>query len=75
MDVLSFAITDAGMRAGSIRLAEQKLKGTATPVFMYFFTYAMAGRAGHAYEIQFVLDNVRPQIAQASPTRQRLADQ
>lgn len=58
LDILSYAITDSGMRAGSIRLAEQKGKGSTTPTYMYFFTYQLAGRAGHGYEIQFIFDNV-----------------
>ena len=75
VEILSYVTTDSGMRAGSIRLAEQKLKGTTAPVWMYFFTYEMGGRAGHGYEIQFVFDNVREPIAHTSATRQLLADQ
>jgi len=75
VDILSWAITDASMRSGSIRLAEAKLKGTTSPVFMYFFTYEMAGRAGHGYEIAFVFDNVREPIAHPSAARTRLAEQ
>jgi para-nitrobenzyl esterase len=71
LDVLSFAITDSGMRAGSITLAERKLEGSSTPVFMYHFTYKLAGRAGHGYEIQFVFDNLGEG---ASGTRQGVAD-
>ncbi len=71
IDVLSFAITDSAMRAGSITLAERKLEGSAAPVFMYHFTYKLAGRAGHGYEIQFVFDNLGEG---ASETRQTVAD-
>lgn len=71
VDVLSFAITDSGMRAGSITLAERKLEGSSTPVFMYHFTYKLGGRAGHGYEIQFVFDNLGEG---ASETRQALAN-
>jgi para-nitrobenzyl esterase len=73
VDILSFAITDSFMRAGSIRLAEQKLKGSATPVFHYFFTYPIAGRAGHGYEIQFVFDNVAKVSEHASDRRKKVA--
>jgi para-nitrobenzyl esterase len=71
IDVLSFAITDSGMRAGSITLAERKIEGSSTPVFMYHFTYKLAGRAGHGYEIQFVFGNLGEG---ASATRQAVAD-
>ena len=73
VDVLSYAITDSFMRAGSIRLAEQKLKGGTTPVFQYFFTYPIAGRAGHGYEIQFVFDNLAKIGAHASERRTQVA--
>jgi para-nitrobenzyl esterase len=75
IDVLSYATTDSSMRLGSTRLAEAKLRAGGSPVFTYFFTYAMAGRAGHGYEIAFVFDNIREPIARPSPSRQRLADQ
>jgi para-nitrobenzyl esterase len=71
VDALSFAITDSGMRAGSITLAERKIESSSTPVFMYHFTYKLAGRAGHGYEIQFVFDNLGEG---ASETRQAVAD-
>lgn len=74
IDLLSFVLTDSRMRGGSIRLAEAKTRGTSSPVFMYFFTYDMAGRAGHGYEIQFVFDNVRQPVARPSASRQHLAD-
>lgn len=75
LDVLSYATTDGSMRLGSTRLAEAKLRAGGSPVFTYFFTYAMAGRAGHGYEIAFVFDNIREPIARPSPSRQRLANQ
>jgi para-nitrobenzyl esterase len=71
VDVLSYVSTDARMRYGSIRLAELKSKGTASPVFQYFFTYELGGRAGHGYEIAFVFDNV----GHSSPAREQLAAQ
>lgn len=70
---VGWAMTDAGMRAGSIRLAEAKVAGTASPVFMYFFTYDLAGFAGHGYEIAFVFDNLGTET-KASSSRQVLAD-
>jgi len=75
LDILSYATTDSSMRLGSTRLAEAKLKASASPVFSYFFTYALAGRAGHGYEIAFVFDNIREPITRPSPTRLRLAAQ
>ncbi len=74
VDILSYVLTDSRMRAGSIRIADAKAQGTASPVFMYFFTYQMAGRAGHGYEIQFVFDNVRQPVTRPSASRQQLAD-
>lgn len=74
LDVLSFVLTDQRMRAGSIQLAEAKAKGTTTPVWQYFFTYALAGRAGHGYEIAFMFDNLGIGGTPPSEGRQRLAD-
>ncbi|WP_195210267.1 carboxylesterase/lipase family protein [Actinomarinicola tropica] len=74
LDVLSFVLTDQRMRAGSIQLAEAKAKGTSTPVWQYFFTYALAGRAGHGYEIAFMFDNLGVGGTPPSAERQRLAD-
>lgn len=71
VDLLSFVLTDSRMRYGSIRLAELKGKGTATPAFQYFFTYELGGRAGHGYEIAFVFDN----LGHTSPSRTALAEQ
>jgi para-nitrobenzyl esterase len=75
VDLLSAALTDSRMRYGSIRLAELKGTGTKTPVFQYFFTYQLGGRAGHGYEIVFVFDNIREPISHPSPSRLALADQ
>lgn len=75
VDILSFAITDQRMRAGSIALAEAKAKGTSTPVWQYFFTYQLAGRAGHGYEIAFCLDNLGVGGTAPSEGRRRLADE
>ena len=75
IDLLSWALTDTRMRAGSIRLAEAKLAGTVAPVWMYFFTYALNGRAGHGYEISFAFDNLGRGDQPASPSRQKLAEE
>lgn len=75
VDILSFVLTDSRMRYGSIRLAELKGKGSASPVFQFFFTYELGGRAGHGYEIVFVFDNVREPISHPSPGRLALAAQ
>lgn len=75
VDILSFVLTDSRMRYGSIRLAELKGKGTASPVFQFFFTYELGGRAGHGYEIAFVFDNIREPISHPSPARLALAEQ
>jgi para-nitrobenzyl esterase len=74
LDVLSFTLTDARMRHGSIVLADAKAKGTASPTFQYFFTYELGGRAGHGYEIAFAFDNLGRGATPASGTRQALAD-
>ncbi len=74
LDHLSFAITDQRMRAGSIALADAKSKGSTTPVWQYFFTYELGGRAGHGYEIAFCLDNLGVGGTPPSPARQALAD-
>jgi len=76
VDILSYALTDSRMRAGSIRLAEAKLAGTTSPVWMYFFTYQLAGRAGHGYEIAFAFDNLgRSDDRGVSGTRRQLVDE
>ena len=62
------------MRAGSIQLAEAKGKGTASPVFQYFFTYQLGGRAGHGYEIAFALDNLGS-ATPSSASRERLVEE
>ena len=74
IDVLSFTLTDARMRHGSIALADAKVRGTASSAFQYFFTYELGGRAGHGYEIAFAFDNLGRGGTPASGTRQGLAD-
>ncbi len=74
VDILSYTLTDSRMRAGSIQLADAKARGTSTPVFQYFFTYQLGGRAGHGYEIAFAFDNLGRDTPPSS-SRRRLADQ
>ncbi|MEX2247860.1 MAG: carboxylesterase/lipase family protein [Dehalococcoidia bacterium] len=68
--------SDRMMRLPSIELAERKLTGGGTSVFMYLFCWA-AGPLGsaHGYEIPFVFDNARPPVMPESPTRAALAAQ
>ncbi len=73
VDIYSFALSDSGMRAGSIVLAELKSKASSTPVYEYFFTYELGGRAGHGYEIAFVFDNLG--TGSVSEHRRRLAEE
>ena len=63
VDVLSAVLTDSRMRYGSIQLAERKSRGTASPVFQYFFTHELGGRAGHGYEIVFAFANTDRPLA------------
>jgi para-nitrobenzyl esterase len=66
--------SDRMMRIPSIGLAERKLEGGKTPVYMYLFCWA-AGPLGsaHGYEIPFVFDNARPPVMPESDERQALA--
>jgi para-nitrobenzyl esterase len=75
IDLLIAMQTDAAMRMPSIKLAERKLAGGDTPVWMYLFTWA-AGvlRSGHGYELPFVFDNVHEPVLHPSASRQQLAD-
>lgn len=74
VDHLSYAVSDSGMRLGAIRLAELKAaSSSSTPVYEYFFTYELGGRAGHGYEIAFVFDNLGP--GARSGARRALADE
>lgn len=75
VDILSFVTTDARMRYGSIQLAEQHLKGMQSDAYMYFFTYALGGRAGHGYEIAFHFDNLTAEGGHTSASRQQLVDE
>jgi len=60
---LFIGITSEDRRLGCIQLAERKLAGGATPVYMYLFTWesdylGYLFKACHALEIPFVFDNV-----------------
>lgn len=73
-DLLIAIESDRLMRIPSIGLAQRKLAGSSTPVFMYLFRWA-SGPLGsaHGYEIPFVFDNARPPVMPESPARQGLA--
>jgi para-nitrobenzyl esterase len=68
--------SDRMMRIPSIDLAQRKIAGGKSPVYMYLFRWA-SGPLGsaHGFEIAFVFDNVRPPVMKPSPGRQALADQ
>ncbi len=71
-DIVGQAVSDGTMRRGSIALAERKLAGTTTPLWMYLFTFELGGVAGHGYEVPFVFDNIAA-IFPTSASRQKLA--
>jgi para-nitrobenzyl esterase len=70
--LLRQAVTDGTVRHATIALAERKLAGTTTPMWMYLFTFEIGGRAGHGYEIPFVFDNIEAMFP-TSASRQKLA--
>jgi para-nitrobenzyl esterase len=72
-DLLIAIESDRMMRIPSIELAERKIAGSTTPVYMYLFRWA-SGPLGsaHGYEIAFVFDNVRPPVMKQSPGRDAL---
>lgn len=72
--ILRQAVTDGTMGRASIALAEQKLIGTTTPLWLYLFTFELGGRAGHGYELPFVFDNIAA-IFPTSASRQKLANE
>ncbi|MCU1372269.1 MAG: carboxylesterase type, partial [Ilumatobacteraceae bacterium] len=72
--LLRRAGADSGMRRGTIVLAESKLAGTATPVWVYLFTFKLGGVAGHGYEIPFMFNNLEA-VFPATESRQKLADE
>jgi para-nitrobenzyl esterase len=65
-DEIAIAIlSDAGVRAMSLQIAERKLAQKAAPVFVYLFAWetpVLGGRlrSCHTLEIPFVFDNVGP---------------
>ena len=64
------------MRIPSIQLAERKLAGTSSAVYMYLFRWgAPPLGSAHGYEIPFVFDNARPPVMKPSPGRTSLAAQ
>jgi ABC-type sugar transport system ATPase subunit/carboxylesterase type B/ABC-type glycerol-3-phosphate transport system substrate-binding protein len=75
VEILSFVTTDARMRYGSIQLAQAKLAGTASPTFMYFFTYELGGRAGTRIRdrlpLRQRLGRVRPYLARPRASGRR----
>jgi para-nitrobenzyl esterase len=72
-DLLIAIESDRMMRIPSIELAERKIAGSTTPVYMYLFRWA-SGPLGsaHGFEIAFVFDNVRPPVMKQSPSRDAL---
>ncbi len=75
-DLLVAIESDRMMRIPSIELAERKIAGTTTRVYMYLFRWA-SGPLGsaHGFEIAFVFDNVRPPVMKSSPGRDSLGAQ
>ncbi len=75
IDLLIAIRTDSFMGIGTSRLAEQKLLGTAEPVYMYRFEWGSGPlRSAHGYEIPFVFDNAREPIMHESARRTELAE-
>jgi para-nitrobenzyl esterase len=75
-DEIAIAIlSDAGVRAMSLQIAERKLAQKAAPVFVYLFAWetpVLGGRlrSCHTLEIPFVFDNVGPaEITGSDPAR------
>jgi para-nitrobenzyl esterase len=74
LDLLIAVRTDAFMGIGTARLAEQKVAGCTTPVYMYRFNWSAGPlRSAHGYEIPFVFDNAHEPIMRPSPRRSLLA--
>jgi para-nitrobenzyl esterase len=78
------AIATDRFRIGSIRLAERRVAGSDTPVYMFRFDYEspLAGGtlgAPHGIEVPFVFDNLKGEhnlgLHGARPDAQELADQ
>jgi para-nitrobenzyl esterase len=73
-DLYIAILTDQLMRVPSIRLAEDRIAGGGSPVFMFLFTWAAGPlRSGHGFELPFVFDNVGGEVLHSSATRERLA--
>ena len=74
LDLYIAIVSDQMMRVPSIKMAELKLAGGTTPVFMYLFEWAAGPmRSGHGFELPFVFDNVGGDVLESSPSRQALA--
>jgi para-nitrobenzyl esterase len=74
LDLYVAIVSDQMMRVPSIEMAELKLAGGSTPVFMYLFRWAAGPlRSGHGFELPFVFDNVGGAVLEPSPSRLRLA--
>lgn len=74
VDLLIAIRTDTFMGIGTARLAEQKLAGTTTPVYMYRFNWSAGPlRSAHGFEIPFVFDNAHEPVMRSSPRRTELA--
>jgi para-nitrobenzyl esterase len=75
LDLLIAIRSDAFMGLGTVRLAEKKLKGSKSPVYMYRFNWAAGPlRSGHGFEIAFVFDNVHEPVMHPSASRAELAE-
>jgi para-nitrobenzyl esterase len=73
-DLYIAIVTDLLMRVPSIRLAEDRIAGSDTPVYEFLFTWAAGPlRSGHGFEIPFVFDNVGGEVMHSSPSRVQLA--
>jgi len=74
------AVLSDYVRVGSIRLAERKLAGGPSPVFVYLFSFetdVLGGvlKAAHGLDIAFVFDNVATTaLTGTRPERQDVAD-
>jgi para-nitrobenzyl esterase len=76
-------VTSLNFGAGTITEAERKAEQGGAPVFVYYFTHAVAARGGilgapHTAEIPYAFDSLahaEPLIGPVTPTEQALADE
>lgn len=75
LDLLIALRSDSFMGLGTALLAEQKVRGTSTPTYMYRFEWG-AGmlRSAHGFEIAFVFDNADEPVMRPGPRRAVLAE-